>query len=453
MNGSGRIIDKQLRSKSQKFLFLKIKNKNIFHYLQSMHRLKQKTYNLLRQSEKYFKTDMVYLTKGGSWLTLGQIFTSASSFVLSVAFANLVPQAVYGTFRYITSLAATLVAFSLTGLGTAVTQSVARKFENVIRSGFWLNVRWSIFLVLISLVGSIYYFLHGNITLSISLLFIGSFSPFLNSANLATYYANGKKDFKRLSIYNAIKGIVPVVILIATLFVTQNIIIIIFVYFFANTAVALLTYRNAIHFYKPNSADDPGILDYSKKLSLIGFLSTIAAQADKILIFTSIGAAELAIYSIAMAFPEQIKAILRNLNFLMIPKFAEHGTGNVLNLRGKIIKLLLLLVGVTAFYLVAAPFLYSLFFPTYAADAVQLSQLFALSILATVAMIPNSILIAHKRSKELFVINIAGSVIQLILLVIGITLGGLWGVVIAKIIGAYVYMFLFFFYTSRHHTI
>lgn len=415
-----------------------------------MDRVKQKAHTLLRKSEKYFKTDMVYLAKGGSWLTFGQLITSASSFVLSVAFANLVPQTVYGIYRYVTSLAASLSALSLTGVGTAVTQSVARGFENVIKSAFWMNVRWSALLVTASLVGSIYYFIQGNTTLSISLLFIGSFSPFLNSAHLATYYANGKKDFARLSIYNIVKGVLPAIALISTIFFTKNVIIIIFVYFFANTAVALLTYRDAIHFYKPNANDDPGILDYSKKLSLIGMLSTLTAQADKILIFTHIGAAELAIYSIAMAFPEQIKSALRNLNFLMIPKFAERNPEQTLELRGKVIKLSLLLVVITLLYILAAPLLYGLFFPTYADSAVKLSQLFSLSLLATIAMVPNSIMIAHKRNKELLMVNTGGSIIQLILLAIGVYFGGLWGVVIAKIISAYLFMFLFFFYTSKH---
>lgn len=418
-----------------------------------MNYLKQIVYRTLRNSEKYFKTDMIYLAKGGFWLTLGQIITSVASFVLSIAFANLVPQTVYGTYRYATSLATTLSAFSLSGIGTAMTQSVARGSENVLRSAFWISIKWSALLVIISFTGSVYYFLKDNIVLSVSLLFIGSFSPFLNSANIAGYYANGKKDFTRLSAYSVIRGVAPALILIVTLFITKNVLVIIFVYFFVNTAVAMLVYRDAINFYKPNLVDDPDLLNYSKKLSLLSALSTVTAQADKIIIFTSIGAVELATYSVAMAFPEQIKSLLRNLNVLMVPKFAERNPEQILGLRGKTIKLALLLIVLTALYFIIAPFLYKIFFPTYAMDAVALTQVFSLSILAMVAIVPNSIMIAQKKNKELFMVNTVGSVIQLILLVAGAYFAALWGIVIAKTIASYVYLFLFFYYTNKHESL
>ena len=36
-----------------------------------INKIKNRIYNILRQSEKYTQTDMVYLAKGGFWLTLG----------------------------------------------------------------------------------------------------------------------------------------------------------------------------------------------------------------------------------------------------------------------------------------------------------------------------------------------------------------------------------------------
>ncbi len=405
---------------------------------------------LIRASGKYFKTDMVYLARGGFWLTLGQVITAVSSFLLSIAFANLVPKTIYGTFRYITSVSSTLNAFSLTGVGTALVRSVAKGYEGALRHGFLLSIRWSALLVFLSFAGAAYYYLRDNITLAVSLLFIGSFSPFLNASHLATYFANGKKDFKRLSIYNVVKGVLPAILIAGTLFVTENILIIVFVYFISNSAIAFLTYWNALKFYKPNTEKDPELLPYSKKLSALGILSTIAAHADKILIFTLLGSVELATYAVAVSFPEQIKTMLRNLNFLMIPKFAEKKISYRLDIGRKIWQLALLLVVIMVAYMVAAPLLFRIFFPAYN-DSVSFSIVFAISIATSLAMVPNSILIARKHERELLEINVAGSIIQLLLLFSFIKLWGLWGVIVSKVIAAYVNLALPFFAIRRHY--
>ena len=71
-------------------------------------KIKEKIYNLLRWSEKYTKTDMVYLAHGGFWLSFGQIISSLSSFLLAIAFANLLPKETYGNYKYILSIASIL---------------------------------------------------------------------------------------------------------------------------------------------------------------------------------------------------------------------------------------------------------------------------------------------------------------------------------------------------------
>ena len=84
---------------------------------------KNKIYKALRWSEKYTKTDMLYLAKSGSWLSFGHGFAMLSGFFMSLAFANLFPRESFGTYKFVLSMAGILGAFSLTGMGTAVTQA------------------------------------------------------------------------------------------------------------------------------------------------------------------------------------------------------------------------------------------------------------------------------------------------------------------------------------------
>src|SRR3990167_10664736 len=92
-------------------------------------RVRGRLYRFLRWSERYTKTDMVYLASGGFWLVLGQIIFALSAFILAVAFANLVPQATYGTYKNLTSMAAMFAIFSLPGMAVAVTRASAQGNE------------------------------------------------------------------------------------------------------------------------------------------------------------------------------------------------------------------------------------------------------------------------------------------------------------------------------------
>jgi O-antigen/teichoic acid export membrane protein len=98
--------------------------------------LKEKAVRALRWSQKYTKTDMVYLAKGGGWLSIGQVVEKLSALGLAIAFANLIPQETYGTYKYIISLGGIIAIFTLSGLRTAVTQAVARGYEGSLEFGF-----------------------------------------------------------------------------------------------------------------------------------------------------------------------------------------------------------------------------------------------------------------------------------------------------------------------------
>ena len=88
--------------------------------------------------------------------------------------------------------------------------------------------------------------------------------------------------------------------------------------------------NNAFYFFKitlnkfpPNQNHDPETISYGKHLSFTGIIGTVATYLDRLLIFHYLGAVEVAIYSIAIAPPEQIKNLFKNIPTLAMPKLAQ----------------------------------------------------------------------------------------------------------------------------------
>ena len=152
-------------------------------------------YRFLRWSERYTKTDMVYLTSGGFWLTLGQVVSSLSALVLAVAFANLVPPETYGTYKYLLSIASIFAIFTLPGMNTALVRAVAQGHEGLIHSVTRSRVTHSFLGSVVALVGSGYYFLNENLELSLALLVIAATLPVFDTATGNFSYLLGKSRF------------------------------------------------------------------------------------------------------------------------------------------------------------------------------------------------------------------------------------------------------------------
>ncbi len=112
-----------------------------------MNNLRVKTYKILRKSEKFFKIDMVYLAKGGFWITSGQSINTILSLVLIVAFANLLPKETYGTYKYILSLAGVLNIFTLTGMNSAVARAVAVGSEGALKASVKYQLKWNLLML------------------------------------------------------------------------------------------------------------------------------------------------------------------------------------------------------------------------------------------------------------------------------------------------------------------
>jgi len=398
-----------------------------------MESTKNSLMRLLRKSERIFNTDMVYVAKGGFWLTFLQVVSSLSSFILAVGFARFLSKDAYGTYKYIMSVGGVLAAFSLTGLSTVVTNAAARNQDGTLGFAFRKNLAWGSLTFALFIASAGYYFLHGNALLASGLVIIGAATPLLGSASLSDSFFVGKKDFKRSAITSGAAILITNLSTLIAAFVTHSILVIIAAYVVSSLIVELLIYIYAVRLYKPHEKEvDPDALSYGAHLSFLGIFNILVDRLDSIFAFHFLGSAELAVYAFAIAIPEQFKGFLKNASSLALPKFSQNNIAETYRTMHRKMWIMTLLIGsIIAIYAVVAGPIFRILFPQYLGPAVSLSRLYMLTLLPSAAVLPSTLLQAMAAKRELYLFNIISGIAQVIFMSVGTIVYGLWGLVAA----------------------
>ena len=386
---------------------------------------------ILRKSGAYFKTDMLYIGNGGFWLSLGQVFSSASVFVLAIAFANLMPVEVFGTYKYILSIASVLAITTLGGIDTAFLRSISRGESPSVSQLIKTKVKWGYIGSILALLGALYYYLNDNTLLATSLAIVALFNSRVNAFTFFSSILNGKKDFKRLSSYNATINIAATIILIGALFLTNNLFIILIAYFGTWTLLRKIFLKKTLLLYPLNKEDGAReTISYGKHLTLIKGIATIVGSASSILLFHFLGAKSLALFVFAVAPAEQLRVFLRIAEQLFLPKISKDTWQISFPLFiKKIAPFLLAIFMISLLYIVAAPYIFKVFFPQYT-DAIAYSQVYSLTLTLTgVGIILTSILKGKKKTNEQYILNGLDIITMIFITVPFIYLWGIWGLI------------------------
>ncbi|MBT3419271.1 MAG: oligosaccharide flippase family protein [Candidatus Magasanikbacteria bacterium] len=405
--------------------------------------LRNKIYSLLRFTEKYTKTDMVYLTKGGFWLSLGQVFNALGGFLTLYIFSTFAPQHVFGTYQYVLSIVSVLYVFALPGIATALTRAFAKGVDGVLIRAIRMKLLWGISASILSLLLALYYFINSNDLLAGSFLIVSFFLPTMGAFQLYRSVLNGRKMFRRVAQFDIISRIFSVCLMGIVLFLTNNLVIIIFSYFLFHTLLrgSFLFYTlRALSFNKIN---DTETFSYAKHLSFMGILAVVAAQFDKILVFHYLGAVELAVYIIALTPVDQLRSIVGIIRTIAFPKLSAQSAAVIKKtLLKKILRLELLIIPVIALYITCIPFLIRHIFPQYI-DAIIYSQVLIFYLLFSPRSLITTALKAQMKTKELYIIRILGPLFRMIILFPLLKFFGLWGAVWGLLISE---LFLYILY-------
>ncbi|MEI6863775.1 MAG: polysaccharide biosynthesis C-terminal domain-containing protein [Candidatus Adlerbacteria bacterium] len=397
---------------------------------------KQGLYDLLRRSEKYTKTDMVYFFMSNVWFNLGRVIAIASGLILTTAFANLFSPELFGTYKYVVAAASVVGAFSLNSMGGALMRAVAQGKQHVVPALVRTMMLWSVPASLVSTGIGGYYFLQGNSTLGYGFLFIAVFNIISNGFGLAKSIIVAKGDFKHSFFYSIPRLLFPIIVIVATLLFTQDVVWILAAYFFSNALGSWVQYLWTIRRFKitGSNQDVSETITFGKHLSALGFFLLVSGQIDQLLLFHFSGGTELAIYALALAPVLETRNILDNVLSILFPKLAAKEKNDAkqslsLRLRQLTISAILL----TGIYIACVPFLFTFLFPKYL-PSILVSQALALMILFQPRGVIDSYIVAHGEVKKRYIAVLSSQAVEFILFCALIPFFGLWGAVWATIL-------------------
>lgn len=409
-------------------------------------------YRALKWSERYTKTDMTYLAKGGSWLFAGQVINFGLAFVQLWVFANLLPKEVYGQYRFLLTALTLLALTTLPGMGIALVRAAATNALGSVLPIIKTQMFFGLLGTAGSLVGASYYWYNGDTTLSIAFIIIGLFIPLMGPPMSYDSYLNGLRDFKLISLLHTAQRVLVVSSVVAVIYFSQNVVLIFVTYVLTTTLAFWLAYFISTKKYPPNEIIDETAIPYGKQLSIMSGLRTGVQHLDKVALWYLAGPVQVAQLVVASAIPNELNSAVGHITKLALPKLSNRTKAEMQqSLLRKVGIYFLAMICLAIVYIIAAPHLFTLFLPQYL-DSVFFSQVAALLILAAPLGLFSQYFYATKHTRALYTMHMVEPFILLAGYATLIPLYGVIGVIVASLVRSLFLMCALVFFFLRDST-
>lgn len=396
--------------------------------------MKEKLKKILRWSQKYTKTDMLYATKGSFWIILGKGGMALISLGIMTAFANWLPQEEFGTYQFVLSVASILAIITLPGINTALIRSVAKGKEGSLVTAFRTRIKWGWLGTAGMIIASAWYFMSQNHVLGGAFLVGAIFFNLRNTASLFSNFWHGRKRFDIDAKYRIASSALSAIVLVTTLYLTDNVVYVVGVFFGSHAIFDYIFYlltKKRIE----NEKVDNEVVPYGKSLTIMSIATTITNHLDKIILWKFLGPVQVAIYSFAILPIQRLKSMVP-ISTLALPKLSEKEINGERKegVLDKFWKLMILMVPITILGIIVAPFAYKLVFPQYM-ESVIYAQILSLMFLTVPFTLLSTALVAEAREKELYIIRFTAPTVQTLLLFGLVPFFGIAGAVGAVLVG------------------
>ncbi len=391
--------------------------------------IKRGVYRFLKWSEKYTRTDMIYLARGSFWMSAKRVVYVATAFVVAITFANFFPQEAYGEYKYLLSMAGLLAIVTMRGLNTSYLRTVSRGYEGMFWPVLRSRLKWGLLASVASAAVALYYFYQGDITMATGFFLSALFVPPLNAFTVFIPLLNGRKHFQLSAQYETIVQIVAATSIIVTVLATDTVGWVLLSYFVSYTLMRIIVTHIVTQRHAPNNNTEDDTISYGRHLTAMVAIGDVASRIDSILTWHFLGAVPLAIYSFANMPTKHLRSLVSSTGLLALIKLSEKDKDKIKKTLPRKIGIFFLgIVPIVIAYILAAPLLFQIAFPQYI-EAVPYTQVLSLSLLFYPKILFGSALTAHAEKKSLYIMNITTPLVNITLLLILLPLYGIWGLV------------------------
>ena len=400
---------------------------------------------IIDKFEKYLQLDLRSYVKNTSYLMAVNVISIICGLATSIAFTRLTSKEVYGQFGFIMSVVGVFAIFSLPGMDTSIVQAAANGYDKIFSEGTKTRFKWS-FIGSGSLIvtGVYYYFIEGSSLLAVCFFIATLFFPAFFVLESYSSFLRGKKQFNIDSEYRSISLVASALVTIAVIYYFRDLKWIVFGSMASASLMNLYFFTRISKKQKMNNEMDEGAISYGKHLTLAGVIFRVRAHYDKIIIAGFLGFAEVAIYSIARVFAEQIYNLVKNVGHATFPDFAILEKKDAyLAIKKRLFYVFLGIGLISVVGIILVPYFIPLLFTLKYTESILYAQLFFIIVIPrSLAILFYMVLQAQKETQTLYKINFGYAISEIILLSVLVPSFGLMGLVVSKGISNSIYLVL-----------
>lgn len=253
-------------------------------------------------------------------LSATHIITIGGGLISAVIWTRMMPKEIYGEYRVVLSILSFFGTFCYIGIGQAILKSAAREFDGNLAILTSMKSRANMVGALGILCVAVYYAFGRNESNGVwsALIVAAVFFSAYNRADIWTAWLNGKSRFKELALGRMASTLVPLFSLLAAVLVGFSELWVIVAFTFA--AISLLNFGmlRLVRRHCVTGTTDQATIAYAHH-------ATVAMSFGAVLVLDTavlehfFGAAEVAIYAVALLLPDQLKALVGLINQAVAP--------------------------------------------------------------------------------------------------------------------------------------